>query len=395
MTKSMLAALFVGAVATAGCASQGAGSETAAMPAAPVTGAYVVKLGRDTVAVERFTRTADRLEGDLAIRTGGLRTTHYVMHLAPDGSVQRMETSTRPGIGGPDVQPTLSQTVTWVGDTIVTEQKRGDSIRVVRMAARPGAVVYLPYGYGPYRLAMQRLSQPTDSVMMYPMAAQTIWPLRLRRISSDSVNLETFNGVIHANVDSRGQIRRMQTVGGTFTLGAEAMPYERFPVIVAQFAESEKSAGVIRQLSIRDSVRAVVAGRANIAIDYHRPAKRGRVIFGGLVPYDSVWRTGANNATSFRTDTDLIVGDARVPAGSYTLWSIPSRSGWTLIINKQTGQWGTIYNREQDLVRIPMQVRTIPESREQFQITVEPETAGAVLRLAWDDREAWVPIRLP
>lgn len=395
MTKSMLAALLVGAVATAGCASQGAGSETAVMPAAPVTGGYVVKLGRDTVAAERFTRTADRLEGDLAIRAGGLRVTHYVMHLGPDGTIQRAETVTRPGIGGPDVPPTLSQTTTWIGDSVITEQRRGDSTRIVRAAARPGTVLYLPNGFGPYQLALSRLATPTDSVMMHALVTQTVWPMRMRRISSDSVHIQTFNGVIHGNVDARGQFRRMQTVGGSFTLGAEAMPYERFPVIVAQFAESERTAGVLRQLSTRDSIRAIVGGRANIAIDYHRPAKRGRVIFGGLVPYDSVWRTGANNATSFRTDTDLIIGDARVPAGSYTLWSIPARSGWTLIINKQTGQWGTIYNREQDLVRIPMQVRTIPESRERFQIAVEPESAGAVLRLAWDDREAWVAIRLP
>lgn len=394
MTMMRVVALLVGAVATGGCASQ-AGPEVAAVPAAPVTGAYVTKLGSDTVAVERFSRTADRLEGDLAIRAGGLRVTHYVMHLGPDGTIQRVETSTRPGIGSPDAVPTLSQVITWSGDTVVTEQKRGDSTRVVRAAVRPGTVLYLPYGYGPYQLAVSRLATPTDSVMMHPLATQTVWPIRVRRISGDSVEVQTFNGTIHGTVDARGHFRRMQTVGGTFTLAAESMPYERFPVIVAALAEQERAAGVLRQLSSRDSVRAIVGGRANVAIDYHRPSKRGRLIFGGLVPFDSVWRTGANNATSFRTDTDLMIGDTRVPAGSYTLWSIPSRTGWTLIVNKQIGQWGTIYNREQDLARIPMQTRTVLQSREQFTMMIEPDGAGANLRLAWDDREAWVPIRIP
>ena len=395
MTRMRVAALLVGAVATGGCASQGAGSEMAAAPAAPVTGAYVTKLGNDTVAVERFSRTADRLEGDLAIRAGGLRVTHYVMHLGPDGTIRRVETATRPGIGSPDAVPTLSQVVTWTGDTVVTEQKRGDSTRVVRAAVRPGTVLYLPYGYGPYQLAISRLATPSDSVLMHPVATQTVWPIRMRRIAGDSVQVETFNGTIFGRVDARGHFRRMQTVGGTFTLAAESMPYERFPVIIAALAEKERAAGILRQLSSRDSVRAVIGGRANVAIDYHRPSKRGRLIFGGLVPFDSVWRTGANNATSFRTDTDLMIGDTRVPAGSYTLWSIPSRTGWTLIVNKQIGQWGTIYNREQDLARIPMQTRTAPEPREQFTMTIEPDGAGAVLRLAWDDREAWVPIRIP
>lgn len=394
MTKSTFAALLFGVAASAGCASQGAGSETAATPAAPITGAYIMTLGRDTVAVERFTRTADRLEGDLTIRTGGLRTTHYVMHLGPDGSVQRVETSTRPGIGSPDVPATLSQQITWSGDTIVTEQKRGDSTRVVRLAARPGTVLYMPFGYAPYQLALGKLRAPTDSVMMSPLASQTVWPMRVRR-SADSVFVETFNGTLHGTTDNRGLFRGMQTIGGTFRLSAESTSPERYPVIVAQLAERERTEGVLRTLSPRDSVRVVVGGRANVAIDYHRPMKRGRVIFGDLVPFDSVWRTGANNATSFRTDADLVIGTERIPAGSYTLWSVPSRTGWTLIVNKQIGQWGTVYNREQDLARIPMQVRTVPTVREQFQIAVEPSTEGAVLRLAWDDREAWVPIRVP
>lgn len=394
MTKSTFAALIVGAAASAGCASQGAGSETAAGPAAPVTGAYVMTLGRDTVAVERFTRTADRLEGDLTIRAGGLRTTHYVMHLGPDGSVRRVETTTRPGIGSPDVPATLSQRISWSGDTIVTEQKRGDSTRVVRLAARPGTVLYMPYGYAPYQLALERLRVPTDSVMMSPLASQTVWPMRVRR-TSDSVFVETFNGTLRGTIDGRGLFRGMHTVGGTFRLSAERTSPERYPVIVAQLADRERSEGVLRNLSPRDSVRVLVGGRANVAIDYHRPLKRGRVIFGDLVPFDSVWRTGANNATAFRTDTDVMIGNERIPAGSYTLWSVPSRSGWTLIVNRQIGQWGTVYNREQDLARIPMQVRAAPTVHEQFVIAVDPTSDGAVLRLAWDDREASVPIRVP
>src|SRR5664279_3078053 len=80
-----------------------------------------------------------------------------------------------------------------------------------------------------------------------------------------------------------------------------------------------------------------------VTINYSRPSVRDRKIFGGLVPYGQVWRTGANSATSLKTDVDLTIGGAAVPAGSYTLYTIPSESGWKLIINKQTGQWGTDY----------------------------------------------------
>ena len=93
-----------------------------------------------------------------------------------------------------------------------------------------------------------------------------------------------------------------------------------------------------------------------VTIQYSRPSMRGRKIFGGLVPYDQVWRTGANAATSLKTDVDLTIGGANVPAGSYTLYTLPGMNSWKLIINKQTGQWGTEYSEGQDLARVDMKV---------------------------------------
>jgi Protein of unknown function (DUF2911) len=86
-----------------------------------------------------------------------------------------------------------------------------------------------------------------------------------------------------------------------------------------------------------------------VTIHYSRPSMRGRKIFGRLVPYDRVWRTGANAATSLQTDVDLTIGGANVPAGSYTLYTLPGANGWQLIINKQTGQWGTEYGQARTL----------------------------------------------
>ncbi len=99
-----------------------------------------------------------------------------------------------------------------------------------------------------------------------------------------------------------------------------------------------------------------------VTIQYSRPSMRGRKIFGGLVPYDEVWRTGANAATSLKTDVDLNIGGANVPAGSYTLYSLPGMTSWKLIINKQTGQWGTEYSQSQDLARVDMKVSQLPSA---------------------------------
>ncbi len=130
-----------------------------------------------------------------------------------------------------------------------------------------------------------------------------------------------------------------------------------------------------------------------VTINYARPSMKGRQIFGGLVPYGQVWRTGANAATSLKTDVDLTIGGANVPAGSYTLYSIPSESGWKLIINKQTGQWGTKYDEGQDLARVDMKVSKNASPTEQFTISFD-KTGGnaATLKLDWAGTTASVNV---
>src|SRR5688500_17670109 len=96
-----------------------------------------------------------------------------------------------------------------------------------------------------------------------------------------------------------------------------------------------------------------------IKIDYSAPSKRGRVIMGELVPYGKVWRTGANAATTLTTEGDLMIGTVHVPAGTYTLFTIPGEKEWTLIINKQTGQWGTNHDESKDLGRTKLAVKSL------------------------------------
>jgi len=139
-----------------------------------------------------------------------------------------------------------------------------------------------------------------------------------------------------------------------------------------------------RHVSPRDTSRATIGG-AKLMVDYGRPSKRGRVIFDGLVPYGRVWRTGANQATHVVTELPLVVGKTTIPAGAYTLWTIPDKAGWTLIINKQTGQWGTDYNEASDLVRLDMEVEVLPAPVEQLTIKLVPTAGrGGALRIEWD-----------
>jgi hypothetical protein len=127
---------------------------------------------------------------------------------------------------------------------------------------------------------------------------------------------------------------------------------------------------------------------ANLWVDYGRPSGRGRVIFGGVVPWGEVWRTGANAATQFQTDRTLAFGSTVVPAGFYTLWTLPTENGWTLIINAETGQWGTQHQAERDLYQIPLSVEKSDIPVERFTIHIADEGAGGQIHFVWDQTVA-------
>jgi DUF2911 family protein len=133
----------------------------------------------------------------------------------------------------------------------------------------------------------------------------------------------------------------------------------------------------------------------SINVDYSSPRLKGRKIHGpdGLNPDGKVWRAGANEATTFVTDTDTIVGGKGVPAGNYTLFVVPNPESWTLIISKKTGEWGIPYPGESfDLVRTEMKVSQLPEPHENFTISFEKTESGGILRMDWATTRASVTI---
>ncbi|MGA8012625.1 MAG: DUF2911 domain-containing protein [Candidatus Acidiferrales bacterium] len=130
-----------------------------------------------------------------------------------------------------------------------------------------------------------------------------------------------------------------------------------------------------------------------IHVDYSSPRMKGRKIFGGLVPYGEPWRAGANEATTFVIDADMNVGGKAVPAGSYTIFTLPTADAWTLIISKQTGEWGVPYPGESfDFGRAPMKVSKLASPVENFTIAFDQSGAACRLRLDWETTRASVQI---
>lgn len=136
-----------------------------------------------------------------------------------------------------------------------------------------------------------------------------------------------------------------------------------------------------------------LGGGKTIKTDYSSPRLRGRKMIGEHDPYGKVWRTGANQATTFVTNSEIVVGGTPVPAGNYTIFTVPNPDKWTLIINKKTGEWGIPYKYESDeLARIDMKVSTLSSSVEDFTISYDKTSTGCTMRLDWATTRASVDI---
>jgi hypothetical protein len=132
-----------------------------------------------------------------------------------------------------------------------------------------------------------------------------------------------------------------------------------------------------------------LGGGAVITIDYSSPRAKGRKIYGNVVPFGEVWRTGANEATTFSTAKDVMIGSLMVPAGNYTLFTVPAKDKWVLVLSKKTGEWGTDYpGPSNDLGRADMKVTSLSKPVENFTITLEKAGTGANLNIDWENTRA-------
>jgi hypothetical protein len=134
-----------------------------------------------------------------------------------------------------------------------------------------------------------------------------------------------------------------------------------------------------------------VAGK-KISVDYYAPSMHGRKIMGGLVPFGEVWCTGANYATKITTEADLQIGELKLPKGAYSIWTIPNEKEWTLIINKETGQFHLYYKQQLDFARTPMKVKALDAPVEAFRVDLRDNGGNkGMLALVWETTEAYIP----
>ena len=363
-----------------------------ALPAALTaqTGQFVVRLGTDTLAIEQYTRTQDRLQGEQVLRSP--RTVHrlYSATFGSGGAIARFELVTHNVSGAPGPAETKA-VAEFTGDSAVVTVPRRDSTITLRVKAGPGAVPFIGQGFGLIEEVARRARASGSArytTTMLSLGDTEPLEVTVTPRGPDSLTLVLGAiGPLRARVDAQGTLLGLSGIGGTMQVTVERTQSLDFAAVGKGFAP--RSLGV---LSPPDSVKANVAGAA-LAVRYSRPSTRGRVIFGNVVPWNQVWRTGANQATIFETSADLVIAGTPVPAGKYSLWTLPSPAGWKLIVNKNTGQWGTDYNAQYDLARLDMKVERLLQPVEQFTIALYGSGKDGMLALSWERTMASIAFR--
>lgn len=318
--------------------------------------AYIIRFGTDTLAMERWVRTADGLQAVSVTRSPLTRVSRYGVRFGADGRV--------------------THSLTEQGASPVTP---------------PGAIPTAAGFYAPQALALAQAARARDTLVTVPMlSGSNVQELRARRIGSDVFELMNPAGAITARARLTSDGRLLFLEAGSTTV--ERVAWFDIDAWAAEFAARDARGQAFGPLSSRDTAR-VRVGAASITIDYGQPSARGRTIFGGLVPYGRIWRAGANDATRLIIDRPVRIGDVRLEPGTFSLHVIPQRDRWELGVNRSTDMAAAMTpDPAQDVGRATMTVRTLADHVERFTVRLEATPNGALLRMQWENTEAAVPI---
>lgn len=377
-------------------------------PAAPEQRyGFIARLGNDTISAESVTRRGNIVTSDAVDRFPRVRQRRTEITLAPDGGIQRLVMDIR--TPSEPAEQRERKVVAEVGrDSVRISKRDGTGEKKLAFATGGGiAMAHLPQMYSLYELyfaaALRRAAAAkVDTAQLrqfYIDREFDRFPLHrglVKRLPGNKAEIshDWLAGTGEATLDSSYRLLHYSGARTTYDVRVDrvAEPPD-VEAIGGRFATAETSAGGMKQLSVADSIR-VSIGAATLGVDYGRPLARGRQLLGNIIRYDHVWRTGANAATQFTTSVPITVAGLRVPQGTYTLWTAPRANGTVeLIVNRQTGQWGTGYDRAHDLGRVAMKSEALTTPVEQFTISIVPADArNGTLAMEWGPFRWTAPI---
>ena len=373
---------------------------------------FIATLGNDTVSAERVTRQANSITTDEVDRFPRVHVRHTVIRLQPDGSIRHLEMDIHTPSEPPDERD--RKVVADVSGNEVRLTKTDRSGTVTRTFKTGGAPVvgHVPQMYSLYEIYFAtalRHAAGTGKGSGKPVALRQFYidrefdhfPLgdvSVTPVAGGKMEVvhDWLSGTGEATVDTAGQLMQYSGERTTYKVHVtRVIPPPDVTGIAQRYESLESQAGAVKPLSIRDTLSARI-GDASFTVEYGRPLERGRRLLGDVIPYDHVWRTGANAATIFTTSVPIRLAGLDVPAGSYSLWTVPHTGGTDLIVNRQTGQWGTEYDGTRNLGIARMTSDSLAAPTEMFttQIVPGPDPRHGTLIFSWGTFRWTAPVEL-
>jgi hypothetical protein len=372
---------------------------------------FVTMLGDDTISVESVSRQENALISDEVDRFPRVQIRHTVVNLNDNGSIQHLVMD----IHTPSEPPGQRdrKVVANVVNNKVHLSKTDSTGTLNRDFPTGGSIVvaHVPQMYSLYELyfaaALKQAAAskiaPSSPVQMrqfyidrefdrFPLGHATVTPLDGGKAE---ITHDWLSGTGEAMMDSGHNMLSYSGARTTYKVQVKRLATAPdVKGIADRFAAKEAEGGNVKSLSVRDTTRAQI-GNATFTIDYGRPLLRGRTLLGDVIPYDRVWRTGANAATQFTTSAPTTLAGIRVPAGKYSLFTAPHANGVDLIVNKQSGQWGTEYNGSLNLGTGRLMIEVVNAPVEEFTISIIPtDNRHGTLVLEWGSFKWIAPIEV-
>ncbi|MEQ9091984.1 MAG: DUF2911 domain-containing protein [Balneola sp.] len=357
---------------------------------------YVTLLGNDTLAVEKFEKTDNSISAKVVLRSPRTSLKSYELSLTENGGIEEMTITDFDLESGFDSEGVLERSYKKDGDSLEVSVLTNDgSYRVIKSGYEEGILPFIDMVHWPFEIAFNNAMETTaDSIDQKLLTGSRASTFIVAKIDADSMTIRhPSRGVMGVNVDKNGNIIELDASQTTRKLTVKRKNDIEINSIAKRFAASDKQGNPFGSLSGAIEEEFTI-GNAVFNVSYGSPQRRGRDLFGGIVPFGERWRTGANRATHFTTSSDLVFSGVEMPAGEYTLFTIPEKDGGILIINKQTGQNGRTYDESRDLGRVSMMVSEKEDNTEGFTILVEEEGSGGVLKLVWGNTVYSIPFNL-
>ena len=345
---------------------------------------FVTQLGDDTLALENVTIAENMVTADVILRSPEVRRASYTL-THENGNFKSLETQwAREG------SVVMTEKYEMDGDSLRWSRDAGERSAEGAQAANGDVLPFIDMVHWPFELMTSRLGQDTTDFRVF--SGRRGFSFKMWRTDGNGIIIRhPSRGEMDAEISDGGNLTYLNASRTTRALTVNRGDHLDLDQWESNFLAAEAGGKKFGALSGRGSGEYEVGG-AKMTFDYGVPMKRGRDIWGTLVRFGQRWRTGANRATHMTTDKDLAIGDLKVPAGEYTLFSIPDQETLTLMINTQTGQNGQTYNDSLDLGRVVMKFRTIDEVIESFTIDVSSDEGQSYLRLRWDNGEYIIPV---